>query len=188
MGLFSCDADVWRTASCLLLCSVASWHHSPSINVITCIYFPSSCKAAPCNFSSKRKQQQTKKKLLLKQPMFFSLFSIEFTEHQVVLVTSKDENRPSLQGALEGIVREWVRVSIYRLSTSLSVSSCLLTLSQFLLLCQSDSVHFRLCFVPAHFPASSQCFKVTQTFHWGRSAFDWAGQSMSSRDKSSGKW
>lgn len=53
-------------------------------------------------------------------------------QQQVVFLTCTDESRSSLQGALEGTIREWVRMSIYRLSTSLAISSCLLTRSQFL--------------------------------------------------------
>lgn len=55
LGLFNCIANDWLTAWCLLWFSVASWHRSLLINVMTCIFSSSFCKAAPCNCSSKKK-------------------------------------------------------------------------------------------------------------------------------------
>lgn len=107
------------------------------------------------NFSSKSKKQQTKTKQNKTTCFFFNILMNAL--QKVVLMASIGKSRSSLQGALEGIVREWVRASIYRHSITLTVSPCLLTLSQLLLLCQSDSLHFRLCLVPAEFFLLHHC-------------------------------
>lgn len=71
-------------------------------------------------------EQQHHQKLDSSKPSYFS----ECTKQQVASVTQIAESRSSLRAALEGIVREWVRMSIYRLSAPLAVSLWLLTRSQ----------------------------------------------------------
>lgn len=80
-------------------------------------------------------------------------------------MTSKVESRSSLHAALEGIMREWFRVSIYRHVSE--CFPCLWTLRQlfFFVVPDQPGALQKLFCSSTGFPASLVSLKMTQTFH-----------------------